>query len=475
MRDPIISYDKKLHQVFASKRVREKELLVLSGIIKGICADSMVNEKEVAELSRWIKGNEFWLNKKPFDVLLFHITEIIKDGFVSQDEIDDLIWIANKISEWNNCGDPLQSLPGFFHGLLADGEISDIEIEKLSHWVEVNDFLAGTFPYDELEALLKDISTNKTVTKDGRDKLIAFIGEFIDFEHSENLSYEHWLELRKQYPIHGILDIDPKIDFKGKTFCCTGESKCAKRSEIREQIISHGGEFKDTVTKDTNYLVIGAKGSLCWAFLKYGQKIEKAIELRKEGRDILIVLEDDFWRAIESAPVVTKDDDYAAGLWREILELGIPRVGVSMARDLAARFKTMEALKSASEEELFSVPKIGEMTAETIIEFFEEERYEKKPTRTAKNSTPTSISGTFSGKTFVITGTLSTISREGAKKLLLSEGARITSSVSSKTDFLIAGADAGLKLEKAIALGVRIIDEDEMLNMLGISRLKRYS
>lgn len=472
MRDPIASYDKKLHLVFCDKRICEKELFVLSGIIEGICADSIVNEKEITELSRWIKDNEFWLSKKPFNVLLFHIAEILEDGYISQEEIDYLIWIANKINEWNGyCGE-LQSLPGIFHGLLADGEVSDVEIEKLNQWVNDNNFLKGTFPYDNLESLLKSILADKKVTEDERNQLIAFIGEFVDFDHSENLSYERWMELRKQYQVDGIIDIDPKIDFNGKVFCCTGESKQAKRSEIRDQIISHGGEFKNDVTNDTNYLVIGSKGSLCWAFLKYGRKIEKAIELRKEGRDILIVHEDDFWKAIGSAPIVELKKSYTLG--EAIFSLGIPRLSVSAARNLAIHFVTLDRLMVASEEELLNVPGIGCVTADSILQFFDDNRHSKKVSlalRTSDNCEapqPIPINHLIAGKTFVLTGTLSSLSREEAKNLLLSQGAKVSGSVSSKTDFVIAGEAAGSKLEKAIALGIKVIDETELERMLSL-------
>lgn len=159
-------------------------------------------------------------------------------------------------------------------------------------------------------------------------------------------------------------------------------------------------------------------------------------------------------------------------LARFIYALGIRHVGESTARDLAQHFRSLEALMSADADALLKVNDVGEVIAQSIIHFFEEPHNRHVignlldlgvhwPTPEAS-----AVNDLVSGKTFVLTGTLPSMGREEAKALLLAQGAKVASSVSKKTDYVVAGAEAGSKLEKAQALGVAVIDEAKMLEML---------
>ncbi len=160
-------------------------------------------------------------------------------------------------------------------------------------------------------------------------------------------------------------------------------------------------------------------------------------------------------------------------LARFIFALGIRQVGESTAKDLANHFGKLESLMSASEEALLEVRDVGRVVAQSIWNFFSEEHNRQviddllaagvKPVETepfAKAPAP------LSGKTFVLTGTLPTLSREDAKELLEAAGAKVAGSVSKKTDYVVAGAEAGSKLDKAEALGVPVLDEAGMLALL---------
>ncbi len=157
---------------------------------------------------------------------------------------------------------------------------------------------------------------------------------------------------------------------------------------------------------------------------------------------------------------------------RFIYALGIRHVGESTARDLAAHFRTLDALMAASTEELLQVADVGEVIAASIIYFFEEE-HNRDVIAQLMNvgihwETPAEqvTNDLVSGKTFVLTGTLPTMGREEAKALLLAQGAKVSGSVSKKTSYVVAGAEAGSKLEKAQSLGVAVIDEEQMLKLL---------
>jgi len=160
-----------------------------------------------------------------------------------------------------------------------------------------------------------------------------------------------------------------------------------------------------------------------------------------------------------------------AGLARLLLALGIRFVGERTAQLLAAHFGSMEALRLAPAEELEQVNEVGPRVAQAIVEFFAEPRnrelidklHELKVVMTAEKKITTS---TLAGLTFVLTGSLPTLTREAAKEMIESAGGRVSGSVSKKTNYLVAGEEAGSKLDKAASLGVPVLDEAALLNLL---------
>ena len=156
-----------------------------------------------------------------------------------------------------------------------------------------------------------------------------------------------------------------------------------------------------------------------------------------------------------------------APLERVIYGLGIRFVGERTAQFLAEHFGSMDALMSASEEELQEVNEIGPRVSAAIREFFDEpknvalvERLEKAGLKFTGQKKQRGT--TLAGKTFVLTGTLLRYSRDEAKKLIEDAGGKVVGSVSKKTDYVVAGDEAGSKLDKARELGVAVIGEKEM-------------
>jgi DNA ligase (NAD+) len=160
-----------------------------------------------------------------------------------------------------------------------------------------------------------------------------------------------------------------------------------------------------------------------------------------------------------------------AGLDRVLYGLGIRFVGHRTAQLLAEEFGSMEALMAATAEDLERVNEVGPRVAQAIREFFDEEknrelvrRLEKAGlTMTAEKRKKTSQ---LEGLTFVLTGTLPHLSREDAKAKIESAGGRVSGSVSKKTNYVVAGEDAGSKLDKARQLGVNVIDETALEELL---------
>jgi DNA ligase (NAD+) len=157
-----------------------------------------------------------------------------------------------------------------------------------------------------------------------------------------------------------------------------------------------------------------------------------------------------------------------------IYALGIRHVGERTAGILAHELGSLERLREASVEELDAIPEIGLTVAESVRDWFDDEgnralcdRLRAAGIRTeAERRSSAQVDERFVGKQFVLTGTLTNFTRDEARALIEARGGRVNSSVSKKTDYVVAGEAAGSKLDKAQDLGVVVIDEDEFKGML---------
>ncbi len=155
-----------------------------------------------------------------------------------------------------------------------------------------------------------------------------------------------------------------------------------------------------------------------------------------------------------------------------LFAIGIRHVGKNVATLLARRFGSLDALKAASADEISEVPGVGPTIAEAVASFFQEGSNPGLMDRLAEAgrtlSEPTAVrgDGALAGKSYVLTGSLPTLSRGDAAAMIEAAGGRVTGNVSKKTDAVVAGEDAGSKLEKARSLGVEVIDEAELLRRL---------
>ena len=161
----------------------------------------------------------------------------------------------------------------------------------------------------------------------------------------------------------------------------------------------------------------------------------------------------------------------SVGLARLIYALGIREVGEVAAAALASKFKTLEALSVASTEDISAIENFGDVTADYVVDFFSHQqsrelcaRLEAAGVLTVDNSLP--VGELFASKSFVLTGTLPTMSRDEASALIKQNGGKTVGSVSKKTDYVLAGEAAGSKLTKAQELGIKIISESELLDMI---------
>ena len=157
-----------------------------------------------------------------------------------------------------------------------------------------------------------------------------------------------------------------------------------------------------------------------------------------------------------------------------LFAVGIPNVGRKTARDLASTFGTLEKVEQATAEQLVAIPDVGDIVAQSVVEFFSfKENIVMIDRLLAAGVKPREAAGkadgVFTGQSIVVTGTLPTLSRKEAEELIRANGGTAAGSVSKKTAFVVAGEAAGSKLTKAQSLGIEVIDEAELLRRCGVN------
>jgi DNA ligase (NAD+) len=170
------------------------------------------------------------------------------------------------------------------------------------------------------------------------------------------------------------------------------------------------------------------------------------------------------------------DKSRGRGLAPLIFALGIRFAGTRASEILADRHGSMEALAAATEEQLTQIPEIGPKIAASIVQYFSSEQARSllqklgmAGVRMRQEKAPATAGGlTLAGKQFVLTGTLSSLTRDEAEGLIKQRGGRVASSVSKKTNYLVVGQDPGSKYDKAVSLSVPILDEDAFRRLAGL-------
>lgn len=270
----------------------------------------------------------------------------------------------------------------------------------------------------------------------------------------------------------------PETDIQPPTFCpaCGGPLVklrqdgvhlfCLNRMSCRPQAIARMAHFASRQGMDIETFSTRTAG------LFYDELgVRSAADLYSLDREKLVALKgfgekkaDKLFAELEKS----KDCELDAFLFA----IGIPNIGKKTAYDLMAHFGTLEALMGATEQELVDIEDVGEIVASSITEYFADEENRRFVNRLLEAGVHPQMhmqedAGTlFEGLTFVLTGTLPTLSRAQAQEMIRKNGGKATGSVSKKTSIVLAGESAGSKLDKARELGVTIIDEAQFLRMI---------
>lgn len=240
---------------------------------------------------------------------------------------------------------------------------------------------------------------------------------------------------------------------------------CKNRDGCKEQIISRLTHFVEREA----FNIEGLSEKTLWqCHQKLGvSEFSDLYKLKEEDLLKLDNFKDKKTKNIINSINNSKNVDF----YRFIYALGISEVGIKTAKDLAKKFVNYENLKKATREELLEVEDIGEIIADNILEYFQDEENLKEVNRLFEagvviNESNIVIGEKLKGLTFVLTGTLPNYTRPEMSEIIEKNGGKVASSVSKNTSFVLAGEEAGSKLDKAKVLGVKIINENEMLKML---------
>lgn len=320
-------------------------------------------------------------------------------------------------------------------------------------------FLAGTnigratlHNFEEIQR--KDIRVGDTVIiEKGGDIIPKVVEVVLDERNSKCLPFE----IPEKCPVCGTKLINPpgEVAYYCPNYDCP--------EQIKQRLV----HFASRTAMD----IEGLGEAVVDKFVDLGFLYSPADIYRlKDKRDKLIGLEgfgeksiDNLLKAIEKS----KEQPFE----RVLFALGIRHVGASVAKDLVAHFHSIDELMKATPEELQQIPEIGETISQSIVEYFNDERNRKlidelKSFGLKFESEKKKISNKLSGKTFVITGTLKSMTRSEAKELIEKLGGRTSDSVSSKTSYVVVGEDPGSKYEKAKKLKIPILSEEEFLKMV---------
>lgn len=249
----------------------------LAGIIEGITADQIINEREVRRLQQWVDENQVNKSYILFNKIINEISLILEDNvidFYEQIKLKNIVQAIRSSKLYNETTLGLQLLEGIVEGISCDDVINEEEIINLQKWLVEHDYLNGVYPFDKIYCMVEAVLADGKLREEEKEELaIAF------------------RELYCPVALHS--ETTTERELKGKTFCLSGEFSCAGKSEISKKLIEKGAIEKTGVSSKLDYLFVGNSGSTAWKFGKIGGKIAKAMELQEKGSKIQIVGEDE--------------------------------------------------------------------------------------------------------------------------------------------------------------------------------------
>ena len=274
---------------FNHSRNREKAIFGLKGILEGVIADQRLTEQELLFLDVWLRSQESLGRDGDVVDLLDLISDILRDGYVTADELVDLNQlivdiIAYRQQEHISVESRINELLGFLSGIAADGVLKQQEIDSLCDWLDTNIEVCSEWPASLLVSRLNDILKDGVITPEENADLLQTIKE-ISGQRFEETGVAHGMSTEF---FEDLLDV---FSHEGQCLCFSGKFVTGTRKVVESTAQQLGASVKGDVTNDVTTLVIGTLASRDWRFSSHGRKIEKAIKLKEKGVPVVIITE----------------------------------------------------------------------------------------------------------------------------------------------------------------------------------------
>jgi len=448
--------------------------------------------------------------KRGLDIFVFNIQQIegkeIKThlegleflrqaGFKVISNSTEFKGIDSAIEEIKKIGEQRQSLPYDIDGaVIKVNSLSDREIlgstAKTPKWA-----IAYKYPAEKKKTVIRNITVQVgrtgVLTPNAEFDTVTLAGTFVSRATLHNMDYIRQKDIRigDTVVVYKAGDIIPEVlsvvtdarDGTQKEFnmpkYCPACGALVHRDEGEAAYRCTGADCSAQLERNITHFVsrdamdIEGMGSSIVVKLLESNLIKNSSDLyylKKEDLASVDKLGDKSSDNLISAIEKSKSND----LSRLIYALGIRNIGLGAAKLISAKVKTIDKLFDITKEELTSIDDIGEIMADSVIEFFSQDHVKEMVERFKSAGVNVTyieeekLGNVFEGMTVVLTGTLSSMGRKEAAEIIEKNGGKVSGSVSKKTSLVVAGEEAGSKLDKANSLGVKVIDEEEFLKMV---------
>lgn len=276
-------------------RISVNALHGLQGIMQGVVADQRLNQAELFFLEVWLRSQNALEGDPDHSDLLDLIEEILKDGVISQDELDSLYKLSQEAAFYRDIQDSdqqskLSQLIGILSGISADGIINDSEIEYLSDWLKQNKSTFRDWPASELVTRIQTIIADDYISNEEMQELSAIIQEVTGRNFSDS-------EFAHGMGIAFLEDNVESLELKGKNICFSGRFVSANKSLLKAIAETEGAIILPDVDHTIDILVLGSMASKDWLASEHGRKIQQVLNLKAKGRSVIIVTEKT-WRLL---------------------------------------------------------------------------------------------------------------------------------------------------------------------------------
>jgi len=274
---------------FNGKRNHEKSVYTLRGILSGLVSDEKLNNMELLFLDLWLKEESKLPKEGDVLDLTEMIADILEDGVISEDEKQDILSQIECIIEYGeaesqdneNC---INELIGILKGVSCDDNLATEEFEFLDSWLQKHADLVDTWPVGLLTKRVAEIKEDGIVTEEEREQFLETLKKITGTRFSEdgtasNNVAEVWF------------DQPGDLIQKGKKICFTGTFLSGNRKTCEAIAKTYGATTTKDVTLDLDILILGSTASKDWRFSSHGRKIEKAMKLKSEGKELVVISE----------------------------------------------------------------------------------------------------------------------------------------------------------------------------------------